>query len=318
VTFEDDLLRQTVGYLVEHGPTQVAIIGYTPAAVQVKSRLVAAGFDERLFGLFDPAHEAGDSMVMPWAALQAYCPDLVVITDDLEKEQLLLAVDRTLGRERLPDVVIAGTAHLGYADTLFAELDAPALVPSYATGYPNTRIHLFQCLRAAADNGLEGAVAEFGAFKGGTTAWLARVVSRLGLKSKVIAFDSWSGFPPRRSILDLYVHPRCEFSDLPAVRAYLEPLGVELVVGDIAETAGRLADERVLLAFIDTDNYSPARAALKVVIPNLVVGGAIVFDHYETTSEYVYTAGERIAAKELLGASGLLQLHGTGVFVRIS
>jgi O-methyltransferase len=214
--------------------------------------------------------------------------------------------------------VIGGIGHLQFRDAVYDLMDRPALVPSYATGYANTRVHLYQCLKAAAKNGLGGAVVEFGSFKGGTTAWLARTVCFLGLNAKVIGFDTWSGFPPKRSALDLYHHDRCEFSDEVAVRAYLEPLGVELVAGDIVDTAPvRLATEPILLAFVDTDNYSPAKAALSAILPNLVVGGSIVFDHYETTEDYVYTIGERLAAKEMLGDSNLLQLHGTGVFVKI-
>jgi len=220
----------------------------------------------------------------------------------------------------LPQVILGGLGQQEHPDPIYEDLEAPAMVPSYATGNPRTRAHLYDCLRAAAANGRDGAVVELGAFKGGTSVWLARAVAALGLEdSNVIAFDAWDGFPPRRSILDLYEHPRCVFRDLDAVRAYTEPHGVELVVGDIAETAPkRLASERILLAFIDTDNYSATRAALEPIRDNLVPGGAIVFDHYFTTSDYAYTVGERIAGVEALGDSGLLQLRGTGVFVNVS
>jgi O-methyltransferase len=134
----------------------------------------------------------------------------------------------------------------------------------------------------------------------------------------VIGFDAWDGFPPRRSLLDLYEHPRCVFRDLEAVRAYTEPYGIELVAGDIFETAPRrLNDQPVLLAFVDTDNYSGTRAALKPIVANLVPGGAIVFDHYFTTPDYVYTVGERIAANEAISDAGLLHLSGTGVFINV-
>jgi len=205
-----------------------------------------------------------------------------------------------------------------FRDHLFDELNAPALVPSYATGYPFTRIHMYQYLRAAAWSGLSGAIVEFGCFKGGTTAWLARVARSLNLDVPIIGFDSWSGFPARRSLLDMYSHPRCIFKDLAAVHAYLDPLGVELVPGDISETAAtRLQDLPILLAFVDTDNYSPALAALSALVDNVVPGGAIVFDHFITTHEYIYTLGERIAGKTTLSDHGFFQIHGTGVFVRL-
>jgi O-methyltransferase len=190
-------------------------------------------------------------------------------------------------------------------------------VPSYATGYPHTRVHMFQHLKAAAANGLDGAVVEFGAFKGGTTAWLSRTARVLGLSGPVLAFDSWDGFPPRRTMLDMYEHPRCVFRDLQAVRDYLEPLGIQIVQGDISETANRLRHTPVLLAFIDTDNYSPAHAALIAIADNIIPGGAIVFDHYTTTPDFLYTLGERMAAQDVLADRGFLQIHGSGMFLKL-
>ena len=36
----------------------------------------------------------------------------------------------------------------------------------------------------------------------------------------------------------------------------------------------------IALAFVDTDNYTSAAAALEYVVPQTLVGGVIVFDHY--------------------------------------
>ena len=315
--FDSEIAEEALPRALSCHSQRIAIVGMTTAATTVRTALAAAGLGERVVGVFDPSSPDGDEVVCPWRQLMEAQPDLLIVSHDHAKGDLLRACVEELQGKILPEVVIAGTSHLDFTDDIYDELDAPALVPSYATGYEFTRVHMYQCLRAAAENGLEGAVVEFGAFKGGTTAWLARTVRRLGLSSRVIAFDAWSGFPPRRSMLDLYEHPRCVFSDIAAVRAYLEPLDVELVEGDISDTAASL-NTPILLAFIDTDNYSPARATLKAVLPHLVVGGTIVFDHYATTSDYVYTLGERMAAQELLGRSGLLQIHGTGVFVKIA
>lgn len=305
--------------VLSSGATRIAVIGLGAEALVVAARLEELGGD---VSIFDPRPESGGHpRLRQWSELGPTDPELVVIALDAEKEKLLRAAADVLDeKERLPPVILAGITHQEEVDPLFEELEAPALVPSYATGHPHTRAHLFDCLRAAGANGREGAVIELGAFKGGTSVWLARAVQLLGLRNtKVIAFDAWDGFPPRRSLLDLYEHPRCVFRDFEAVRAYTEPYGIELVVGDIAETAPpRLADEPILLAFIDTDNYSGARAALEPIRKNLVTGGAVVFDHYFTTSGYAYTVGERIAADEALGDVGLLQLHGTGVFVKIT
>jgi O-methyltransferase len=317
--FLEELARRTLERISAQRAERVALLGFTPAAIAIRARLSAAELGSRVLGVFDRQAVESDGEPRPLAALPELAPDLLVVCADAEKEELLLAY-REAGGERgqLPEVVLAGTAHLAFHDPLFAELDAPALVPSYATGSPHTRIHLFQCLKAAAENGLHGAIVEFGAFKGGTTAWLARAAQRLGLRDvKVIGFDTWAGFPERRSLLDLYKHPRCVFDDVAEVRAYTEPYGVELVQGDISETYRRLQGEPLLLCFFDTDNYSPTRAALELCVEQLVAGGAIVFDHVATTPDYIDTLGERIAAFEVLGDRGFMNLHATGVFVKL-
>jgi len=301
-------------------PGSILILGCTPTALELRVELVALGLGDKLLGIAHPGSAADHKLcLVEWASLDHMAIDYLVVASDDDKERLL----RSFAEEvqllpHLPQVILTGVAHLSFCDELYAELDAPALVPSYATGYPFTRVHMYQHLRAAAESGLSGAIVEFGAFKGGTTAWLARVAHRLGLDVPILAFDSWDGFPPRRSVLDMYSHPRCVFNDLDAVKTYLEPLGVEIVTGDISDTAPvYLNHVPVLLAFVDTDNYSPANAALSVVTDNVVPGGAIVFDHFTTTEEYVYTLGERMAGASILKDRGFFHVHGSGVFVRL-
>lgn len=300
------------------GASRVAVVGFGAEALKLAVTLDELGAE---VSIFDPRPGKSDHpRVRSWLELGSSSPDLVVIALDAEKQELLQAAARVLdASDPLPKVVLAGLAHQELADPLFQDLEAPALVPSYATGHPRTRAHLYDCLQAAAINGCEGAIVELGAFKGGTSVWLAKAAKELGLeRSPVLAFDAWQGFPPRRSILDLYEHSRCVFSDVDAVRRYTAPYDIELVVGDIFETApDRLADESILLAFVDTDNYSGTKAALEPIAANLCIGGAIVFDHYFTTSEYSYTVGERIAATEMLQGKGFLNLSGTGVFVKL-
>lgn len=101
-----------------------------------------------------------------------------------------------------------------------------------------------------------------------------------------------------------------------APRRYLEGRDVEVVPGDIVETAVRLECEDVVVSFVDTDNYSSARAALEVVQERTVVGGVIVFDHFTGVDRFRYTIGERIAGLHLLDDSRYFHLHGTGVFYR--
>jgi predicted O-methyltransferase YrrM len=97
------------------------------------------------------------------------------------------------------------------------------------------------------------------------------------------------------------------FTDQAAVPRYLDGRNIEIVAGDIAETCRRLEGEDLVLTFIDTDNYPPAKAAPEVVRERTVPGGAIVFDHFTGSGRFRYTLGERIAAPGAPRRSALVQ-----------
>jgi O-methyltransferase len=159
---------------------------------------------------------------------------------------------------------------------------------------------------------------EFGMFKGGTTLLIHNFIKELGANWKVLGFDTFNGFPDRRNILDMYNHPDCVFPDQQMVERVFAPLDVEVVSGDVVDTVEKLADRDIVLAFVDTDNYTSASKILDVISDRVVVGGAIVFDHFTGRDRHLYTIGERIAAKRLLGDERFFNLHDTGVFLRTS
>ncbi len=298
------------------GAGPAGVLGLTPVTLRLLASLAPSGLTGAVEAVYTPAADdtrlALTVPVRPFAALgQARCGVLVVAADD-EKEDLLCAALPFITGE--PKVIVAGYGHLGFRDPVFSQEQAQLLVPSLANGYPHSLIHLYQCLANAARLGLRGVVAEFGMFKGGTTMFLSRVIERLGAGWPVIGFDTFGGFPPRRSPLDMYDHPDCVFIDLAAVRRYLDGRDIEIVSGDIAGTCGRLEGEDLVLTFIDTDNYTPARAAIEVAAERTVPGGAIVFDHFTGTDRFRYTLGERIAGRALLDDPRWFHLHGTGVF----
>jgi hypothetical protein len=99
-------------------------------------------------------------------------------------------------------------------------------------------------------------------------------------------------------------------------RRYLDERNVEIVAGDITATGRRLEGEDLVLSFIDTDNYTSAKAALEIAADRTVPGGAIVFDHFTGTDRFRYTLGERMAGQVLLDDARYFHLHGTGVFWR--
>lgn len=293
----------------------LGILGVGPAAYDIEAWLNVGGLGARLTGVYDTPHEAG-LRCRPMEALERDRPEILIVASDKRKEALIeAALPYIKASVRL---LIGGFDHFRYRDPTFEQETANALVPSFANGYPNCLIHLWQVLQNAARLGLDGTIVEFGMFRGGTTMLLSRFAERLGKDWPVVGFDTFDGFPSPRSPLDMYSHPDCVFLDEAAARRYLAGRNVEIVPGDIVKTASRLTDRDILLAFIDTDNYTSATAALDAIQNQIVPGGAIVFDHFTGVDRFLYTLGERVAAKRLLSDARFFNLHGTGVFLRQS
>lgn len=313
VAFLLETLKQEIS--VRPATDRVGILGIGPAAYDVSTWLRSAGMGHRLSGVYEPSATAEQPLdAKPVEALAADRPQVLVVTSDRRKEELIEAalpfIDASIR------LLIGGFEHLRYRDPIFLSETANALVPSFANGYPNCLVHLYQVLQNAARHNLDGIVVEFGMFRGGTTMLLSRLAERLGKGWRVIGFDTFDGFPARRSPLDMYSHPDCVYLDEMEARRFLNGRDVEIIAGDIVETATQIGDQPVLLAFIDTDNYSSAIAALNAVQEKIVPGGAIVFDHFTGVDRFLYTLGERFAAKRLLADRRFFNLHGTGVFVR--
>ncbi|WP_294353672.1 TylF/MycF/NovP-related O-methyltransferase [uncultured Sphingomonas sp.] len=307
-----DLRIRLVQTLAKRNPgARVAIVGWSTAAIELAADPIFAEGAATLIGRY--AAQTGGS-ILPLSELASAIPDVVVVAEDDGKEPLLKAVARLV--PATTTIVIAGFGHFAFRDELFDRVRRDALIPSFANGYPNCLVHIYQCLRNARARGLTGVVAEFGMFKGGTTMLMSRFIEELGADWKVIGFDTFDGFPSKRSPLDMYAHPDCVFLDVGTLRAMFAGRDVEIVEGDVVETCARLNDERLVLSFVDTDNYTSANAILAVIADRTQVGGAIVFDHWTGVDRYLDTIGERIAAMTLAADRRYFNLHGTGVFLR--
>jgi O-methyltransferase len=309
-----DLLRQKIVTSAE--VVTVGIIGYTPTALKLVQVLADMQLLDTVTGIYSSGELSarGSSLRKSIDRLRDDNPIVAIVASDEDKETLLIeALPYLTPRTR---ILIGGFAHFSFRDALFEAETSSALIPSFANGYPNSLIHIFQCLKNAARLNLDGVVVEFGMFKGGTTMLMSRFIEKLGKNWKVYGFDSFAGFPPPRSPLDMYAHPDCVFLDEALVRKMFEHRNVEIIAGDILQTVDQIKDEPVVLAFVDTDNFSSADAVLDVIQDRVVPGGAIVFDHFTGRNRFLYTLGERIAAKRLLEDNRYFNLHDSGVFLR--
>lgn len=298
----------------------VAVVGRTPAALELISFLASVGLANCLLGIYaeqGAASGSGIAFSEPKALsrIEEDAPDVLIIAEDDLKEALLEAVAGFVAPTTR--ILLGGFGHFGFRDELFEKTLRGLYIPSFANGYPNSLIHIYQCLQNAARLNLKGVVAEFGMFKGGTTMAISQLIEGLGANWKVFGFDTFAGFPERRSALDMYAHPDCVFQDELLVQRYFEDRNVKIVAGDVVETVHILNDEDIVLAFVDTDNYTSAAGILETITARVLVGGAIVFDHFTGCDRHLYTIGERIAAKRLLNDPRYFNLHQTGVFLRV-
>ncbi len=314
----DHLLAQVVEEISER-QARLLFWGVSHLTLEVLAELRRLDLTGAVLGLADHRPQqigralAGWTVLDPAAAGQLE-PDCLVVGLDAEKEEVLLAY-ASHGRTT-PRVLTHGTAHYRFRDAAFDRLVRAGLVKSQAGGYPDILVHLYQVLRMIAARGLQGDVAEFGVYKGGTTTFLARCLLDLRLGSVIYGFDTFAGFPPRRSVLDAHDDPEDEYLDEAAVRAHCSIYeNIRLVTGEISETCRVLEGHHLILTFFDTDNYTGTRAVLRLCAEITVPGGVIALDHY-FSPQWPTTLGERLAAKEVLTGAAWFNLHGTGIFLK--
>ena len=248
------------------GATSIGTLGLTDVTLRLVNFLERTGRLDTLRAIYVPDVPSSPIPPLPvplcpMTRLADTAHDVLLIADDDQKEEILkCALPFIRG---LPKILLGGYGHYRFRDQVFEEEYSKLTVPSLANGYPNTLTHIYQCLANAARLDLSGVVAEFGMFMGGTTMFLSRLVERLQQKWPVIGFDTFAGFPPRRSVLDMYSHPDCVFTDVSFVSRYLAGRNIEIITGDIVDTVHRLDDEELVLSFFDTDNYTPGKGSAR-------------------------------------------------------
>jgi hypothetical protein len=303
---------------ISEGRRSFLLWGLNPVAIRLVGLLTTHGLAGSIAAIVDPRAvvrgiEVSGVRVHGLDQITSIEFDALILTSDYGIETSLQEF-ATLD-QRLPAVIFAGDRQYDFVDPVYAETVRSCPVKSKAGGYQHMLVHLFQSIRYIAERGLDGHVAEFGVFQGGTTVFMAKVLAHFGHPARVFGFDTFGGFPAAQSVLDLFQDPKYGSAEYEVVRAYCAPYNIELIAGDIIETHNRLADVPLALCFFDTDNYSATRAALPLCIQQTVPGGILAFDHYYSPG-WPRTVGEKIAADQVLASSDFFHLHGTGIFIK--
>ncbi len=169
-----------------------------------------------------------------------------------------------------------------------------------------------------------GSILEFGVFRGGgsfTFAQLSSILEPYNYQRRIIAFDTFEGFPsvsdndllansdlnPKQG--DFYttenffeeLNQNIELLDMNRFLNHVEKLS--FVKGDVDDTLPTYLNDNkhlvVSLAYFDLDIYQPTKKALELILPRIPKGGVIAFDELNNPG----WPGETIALMETVGLS---------------
>ena len=144
------------------------------------------------------------------------------------------------------------------------------------------------------------AIAEVGAFKGGSARLIAEALRARGLECRLYVCDTFEGHAVVDEAVDGKHAVGKQFRSTSAgdVQKYLSGFpNVCLVVGDFMQTSTSLSErERFGFVHVDVDVYPATRHCLEYFGPRVVEGGFIVVDDYG----FVTCAGAKKAVEEFV------------------
>lgn len=171
-------------------------------------------------------------------------------------------------------------------------------------------------LEKVLEQGVEGAVVEFGCYIGTTSLFIRRLLDARGDNRKFHAYDSFEGLPPKTREDESRAGEQFRAGELTVskkdfltqfkkarLRAPITHKGWFKDLAD-ADLPGQIA-----FAFLDGDFYESIRDSLKLVLPRMQGGGAIIIDDYAREA----LPGAARAAHELLPDKEIKTTHNLGL-----
>jgi hypothetical protein len=173
------------------------------------------------------------------------------------------------------------------ADPLYVE--AMRLAAGRTIQSPARRMNLFLILKFYIPELPPGDIIEFGAYKGGSAIFMAKVCVELGLGSQIWALDTFAGMPPTDKTADAHNAGDFADTDLDKLREYTTACGLtnlHWIKGRFEETTEDVLarSAKLVLAHIDCDIRSAVRYSYNCVKTQMVNGGYIVFDDATASS----------------------------------
>lgn len=146
--------------------------------------------------------------------------------------------------------------------------------------------------------GLEGAFAELGVYKGES----AKVLHAMDPKRRFYLFDTFQGFQTTDLAVETgeaatYTSEHFSDTTLDKVKHFIGGNEqVVFMVGDFNETCSSVEKEKFVLVNLDADLYIPTKAALTFFYPRMVPGGVICIHDYTSKWEGLQRAVDEFIA----------------------
>lgn len=148
----------------------------------------------------------------------------------------------------------------------------------------HNRMNLFLLLRFFVADLPPGHIVEFGAYRGGSALFMARVCKELFPDTRVYAFDTFEGMPETDMYRD--AHRKGDFADtnMDEIQRIADKYGLSdnivLVKGLFEESAPDILPKigSIRLNHVDCDIYSAVKYSYECSIQHMVPGGFWVFD----------------------------------------
>jgi predicted O-methyltransferase YrrM len=165
---------------------------------------------------------------------------------------------------------------------------------------------------------IKAPIIEIGVWKGGSSRFLAEAQRYFGKTGKIYSCDTFVGHTQITPALD-GEHQVGDFAtaDFEDVKKLLSPYPeVEILRGDIQDTASKIGSDAIAMMHLDVDVYGPTKFALEHFAPRIEPGGAIIVDDYGfTTCPGVKHAVDEFVA-ENAGFQKFHLLTGQAILVR--
>lgn len=143
------------------------------------------------------------------------------------------------------------------------------------------QIFVIQAFENLIKRGVEGAIVEFGTFRGHTAIQIVEARDRLNDAGPVYLFDSFAGFPPSEDPSDTFWKPGDLKSDYDEVsRRFSRCKDVKLIKGFFSDTLPGFPDIAVKFAHVDADMYTSTRDVNQWLLDRVVPGGIVIYDDY--------------------------------------